>query len=70
LAAVTFTPPEYASEFESEFEGYRSDSEHVTFSFQSGFGLKIWAEEAELFYICARRMKLIIRTFPNLRQWR
>ena len=49
LASVTFTPPEYASDFKSEFEGYRSDSEHVTFSFQSGFGLKIWAEEAELF---------------------
>jgi hypothetical protein len=50
LHGVTFTPPEYASVFEGEFEGYRSDSEHITFSFQSGFGLKIWAEEVELFY--------------------
>ena len=50
LAAVTFTPPEHASNFESEFAGYRSDSEHMTFSFQSGFGLKIWAEEVELIH--------------------
>lgn len=49
LASVTFSPPEYAADFESEFGGYRSDSEHITFSFQSGFGVKIWAEEAELF---------------------
>jgi hypothetical protein len=50
LHAVTFTPPDYASDFESEFEFFRSDSEHITFMFQSGFGLKIWAEEAELIY--------------------
>ena len=50
LASVTFSPPEYASDFESEFEGYRSDSEHITFSFQSGFGVKIWAEEVEFIY--------------------
>jgi len=50
LHAVTFTPPEHASDFKSEFEVFRSDSEHITFMFQSGFGLKIWAEEAELIY--------------------
>jgi hypothetical protein len=50
LNAVTFTPPEHASDFKSEFEVFRSDSEHITFMFQSGFGLKIWAEEAELIY--------------------
>ena len=50
LASVTFSPPEYAADFESEFGGYRTDSEHITFSFQSGFGVKIWAEEAELFF--------------------
>src|SRR5687767_4931676 len=48
LRAVTFTPPEHDSNFQSEFEGYRSDAEHITFSFQSGFGLKIWAEHVEL----------------------
>jgi hypothetical protein len=50
LEAVTFTPPEHASDFKSEFEVFRSDSEHITFMFRSGFGLKIWAEEAELIY--------------------
>jgi hypothetical protein len=50
LEAVTFTPPEHASDFKSEFKVFRSDSEHITFIFRSGFGLKIWAEEAELIY--------------------
>ena len=45
LHAVTFTPPEHTSNFECEFRDYRSDSEHITFVFQSGFGLKIWAGE-------------------------
>ncbi|MGD0813358.1 MAG: hypothetical protein ABSA83_07120 [Verrucomicrobiota bacterium] len=52
LASVTFTPPEYASDFKRAFEGYRSDSEHIMFLFMSGFGLKIWAEDVEL--ICDR----------------
>jgi hypothetical protein len=50
LEAVTFTPPERASDFKSEVEVFRNDSEHITFMFRSGFGLKIWAEEAELTY--------------------
>jgi hypothetical protein len=50
LEAVTFTPPEHATDFRSEFEVFRSDAEHITFMFRSGFGLKIWAEEAELVY--------------------
>ena len=50
LHAVTFTPPERASDFEGEYRGYRSDLEHITFLFQSGFGVKIWAEEVELIY--------------------
>jgi hypothetical protein len=49
LEAVTFTPPEHASD-KSEFKDFRSDSGHVAFVFRSGFGLKIWAEEAELIY--------------------
>ena len=49
LSAVTFTPPEFALNFTAFFEGYRSDSEHITFAFMSGFVLKIWAREAELF---------------------
>lgn len=48
LAFVTFTPPEFASDFNDEFRGYRSGSEHITFSFQSGFGVKIWADEVSL----------------------
>jgi hypothetical protein len=52
LASATFTPPEYGSDFERMFDGYRSDSEHITFLFMSGFGLKIWAGEVEL--ICDR----------------
>jgi hypothetical protein len=50
LEAVTFTPPEHASDFKSEFEVFRGESEHITFKFRSGFGLKIWAEQAELIY--------------------
>jgi hypothetical protein len=49
LSAVTFTPPEFASNFTAFCEGYRSDSEHITFAFMSGFAVKIWAKEAELF---------------------
>src|SRR5665213_1183749 len=49
LSAVIFTPPEFASNFTALCEGYRSDSEHITFAFMSGFVLKIWAQEAELF---------------------
>ena len=48
LAFVTFTPPEFSSDFECEFGGYRNEAEHLTLRFQSSFGLKIWAEEAEL----------------------
>jgi hypothetical protein len=48
LSAVTFTPPEFASDFAAIFDGYRGDSEHITFAFMSGFALKIWAQEAEL----------------------
>ena len=50
LASVTFTPPEHASNCVGIFGGNRSDSEHITFLFQSGFGLKVWAEEVELTY--------------------
>jgi len=49
LSAVTFAPPEFASNFTVICEGYRSDSEHITFGFMSGFAMKIWAKEAELF---------------------
>ena len=49
LEAVTFTPQEHASE-KSGFKVFRSDSGHVSFVFRSGFGLQIWAEEAELIY--------------------
>lgn len=50
LHAITLTPPEPASDFKSEFEVFRSDSEHIEFMFRSGFGVTIWAEEAELIY--------------------
>ena len=50
LHAVTFTPPEHAADFKSEFEVFRSDCEHITFMFRSGFALKILAEEVELKY--------------------
>ena len=50
LASVTFSPPDFATNFVGVFEGYRGDSEHITFLFQSGFGMKIWAEEVELIY--------------------
>jgi hypothetical protein len=48
LAFVTFTPPEFSSDFKSEFGEYRNEAEHLTLGFRSDFGLKIWAEEAEL----------------------
>jgi hypothetical protein len=49
LDSVTVAPPEHVSD-KSEFKIFRSDSGHVLFLFRSGFGLKIWAEEAELIY--------------------
>jgi hypothetical protein len=50
LEAVTFTPAEHTSGLKGELEVFRRDSGHITFMFRSGFGLKIWAEEAELIY--------------------
>ena len=50
LESVTFTPPGHTSDLKGEFKVFRSDSGHITFMFRSGFGLKIWAEEAELIY--------------------
>ena len=50
LESVTFTPPEYASEFGNEFPDYRDEAEHLTFCFRSDFAIKIWAAEAELSY--------------------
>jgi hypothetical protein len=49
LEAVTFTPQEHASE-KSKLNVFRIGSGHVSFLFRSGFGLQIWAEEAELIY--------------------
>ena len=49
LDSVTLAPPEHTSD-KREFKIFRSDSGHVAFLFRSGFGLKIWAEEAELIY--------------------
>lgn len=48
LAFAAITPPEFSSDFKAEFGDYRNESEHLTLRFQSGFGLKIWAAEAEL----------------------
>jgi hypothetical protein len=49
LEFLTFTPPEFDSNFEGEWNGYRADSEHLTLRFMSGFAVKMWAEEVELF---------------------
>src|ERR1017187_7806800 len=50
LQAVTFTPPEHAADVKNECQVFRTDCEHITFMFRSGFALKIWAEEVELKY--------------------
>ncbi|MBI2513569.1 MAG: hypothetical protein HYV96_16500 [Opitutae bacterium] len=48
LQSMTFTPPEFVTDFESCFGGYRSPDEHIAFLFQSGAALKVWAQRAIL----------------------
>jgi len=48
LDFVTFTPSDRSTDFENEYEGFRSNDEHLTFRFRSGTSLKIWAAEAHL----------------------
>lgn len=49
LDSVTVTPAEHSSG-KSELKVFRGDHGQVEFLFRSGFGLKIYAEEAELVY--------------------
>ena len=46
VASITFLPPELADNFGAIIQGYRSHDEHLSIEFQSGSGLKIWAETA------------------------
>lgn len=46
LANMTFSPPEFADDFDAVFGGFRRPDEHLTLIFQSRAALKIWAENA------------------------
>ncbi|HEY4416211.1 MAG TPA: hypothetical protein VGO57_11005 [Verrucomicrobiae bacterium] len=50
LDEVTVSPPEPPSDFKGEDKLFRNDSGHITFMFRSGFSLKIWADEVELWH--------------------
>ncbi len=44
IATVSFLPRDFAGEFDAVLQGFRSDDEHMGLSFQSGAGVKVWAE--------------------------
>jgi len=44
LASITFLPPELADNFSAICPNHRSDDEHLSIKFQSGSGVKVWAE--------------------------
>jgi hypothetical protein len=43
ISEIAFLPPELADTFDS-ICAYRGDDEHISIGFQSGSGVKIWAE--------------------------
>lgn len=48
VASVTFLPSELANNFEAICPGHRSDDEHLSLRFQSGSGIKVWAESVKI----------------------
>jgi hypothetical protein len=44
VASVTFLPPDLEDRFDAICPEYRSADEHFSIEFQSGLGIKIWAE--------------------------
>ena len=44
VANITFLPPDFESDFSAALSNYRSENEHFSIHFQSGAGIKIWAE--------------------------
>jgi len=44
LANITFLPAGLEDNFAAICPGHRSDDEHLSFAFQSGAGVKVWAE--------------------------
>ncbi len=44
VSSISFLPRELTEEFDAVMEGFRSDDEHLSLSFQSGSCVKIWAE--------------------------
>ena len=46
VASISFLPPALADRFDTPCPGHRSDDEHLSIQFQSGAGIKIWADSA------------------------
>jgi hypothetical protein len=44
LSCISFLPSEFAEEFGAVMQGFRSEDEHISLSFQSGSHVKVWAE--------------------------
>lgn len=44
LSSISFLPRELSEEFGAVMQGFRSEDEHMSLSFQSGSHVKIWAE--------------------------
>lgn len=44
LSSISFLPREFSDEFGAVMQGFRSEDEHISLSFQSGSHVKIWAE--------------------------
>ena len=45
VASITFLPPGLNDHFEAVCPAFRCDDEHLSIMFQSGSGIKIWAEQ-------------------------
>jgi len=48
VASIAFLPPELSENYSLTAPGYRSEEEHFSIEFQSGSGIKIWAESVTL----------------------
>ena len=46
VASIGFLPPEFSEDYAAICPDYRSDDEHLSIQFQSGLGVKLWAETA------------------------
>ena len=48
VASIAFLPPALSENYSITAPGYRSEEEHFSIEFQSGSGIKVWAESVTL----------------------